>query len=532
MPSGTTGDRARFRLVAELGIQAAEALDHAHRLGIVHRDIKPANLLLDVRGNLWITDFGLARLQDEAGLTVTGDLLGTIRYMSPEQALAHRGTVDHRTDIYALGVTLYELLTLRPAVAGTDRQELLRRIAQEEPTAPRRLDPGIPRELETILLKAMAKEPGNRYATARDLVDDLRRFLADRPIRARRPTAWEHLVKWARRHPAVVGSALIVSTLALVGSSLGTVLVWREQGRTRAALSAESALRSEAVRREQDIRRHLYAAEMNLAHQAWELGNVTYALDILGRQRPAAGAADLRGFEWGYLRQLCGGDPEPGVALHDRPIGRLAFSADGTLLASGADDGTIVISGLDRPGPRHVLHGHRGPVTALTFSRDGKLLASASSGEDHSVALWDPATGRERWRRSNPSRAILDVAIAANGKLMVTLGERAATLWDAITGEIQRRIPLPEGSDKGMALAPDGRTLITSGYADEPLLWDLATGKVLRRFVGLRGGSDAVALSPDGQTLAAGGRGWLVVLWDVATGDERIALGGNAGGAS
>ncbi len=162
---GSTGQRARFRLVAELGIQAAEALDYAHRLGIVHRDIKPANLLLDVRGNLWVTDFGLARFQDEAGLTMTGDVLGTLRYMSPEQALAHRGAVDHRTDIYALGVTLYELSTLRPAVAGTDRQELLRRIAQEEPIAPRRLDLAIPRELETILLKAMAKEQTTRYAT-------------------------------------------------------------------------------------------------------------------------------------------------------------------------------------------------------------------------------------------------------------------------------------------------------------------------------------------------------------------------------
>jgi serine/threonine protein kinase len=294
---GTTGDRARFRRIAELGIQAAEALEHAHRQGIMHRDIKPANLLLDIRGNLWITDFGLARLQDEAGLTLTGDVLGTLRYMSPEQALAHRGAVDHRTDIYALGVTLYELSTLRPAVAGTDRQELLRRIAQEEPIAPRRIDPAIPRELETIFLKAIAKEPRDRYATARDLADDLRRFLEDRPIRARRPTAWEHVVKWARRHPSVAASALIVSTLALVGSSLGTALVWQEQGRTKAALASESTLRSEAVQREQDIRRHLYAAEMNLAHQAWDLGNVAYALEILERQRPAPGAADLRGFE-------------------------------------------------------------------------------------------------------------------------------------------------------------------------------------------------------------------------------------------
>ena len=185
---GTAGDRVRFRLVAELGIQAAEAVDHAHRLGIVHRDIKPANLLLDMRGNLWITDFGLARLQDEAGLTLTGDVLGTLRYMSPEQALALAGQCRSPHRHLRLGVTLYELLTLRPAVAGTDRQELLRRIAQEEPIAPRRIDPAIPRELETIFLKAMAKEPVNRYATARDLADDLRRFLADRPIRARRPT--------------------------------------------------------------------------------------------------------------------------------------------------------------------------------------------------------------------------------------------------------------------------------------------------------------------------------------------------------
>ncbi len=528
---GTTSDRARFRLVAELGIQAAEALDHAHRLGIVHRDIKPANLLLDIRGNLWITDFGLARLQDEAGLTMTGDILGTLRYMSPEQALAHRGLVDHRTDIYALGVTLYELLTLRPAVAGTDRQELLRRIAQEEPIAPRRIEPGIPRELETILLKAMAKEPANRYATARDLADDLRRFLADRPIRARRPTAWERVVKWARRHPSVVASALIVSTLALVGSSVGTALVWREQGRTKAALAAESVLRSEAVRHEQVIRRHLYAAELNQAHQTWEQGNVAYALDILERQRPAPGAADLRGFEWGYLWRLCGGDRQPPEAQHNRPIRRLAFSPDGALLASGAEDGMIVLSAVDRPGPRKLLQGHKGPVTELTFTHDGNVLASASSGEDHSLALWDLATGQERWRRSGLSEAVRIVQFAVDGKLMVTLSERAATLWNAITGEIKGRVPLPKGSDEAMALAPDGKTLITGGSAAEPLLWDLATGKVLRRFVGLHGGSQSLALSPDGQTLAAGGNGWLIVLWDVATGNERIALDGNAGGA-
>ena len=148
--------------MARLGIEAAEALDHAHLSGIVHRDIKPGNLLVDGNGHLWITDFGLARIGTDVGLTQTGDVLGTLRYMSPEQALARRVVADHRTDIYSLGITLYELLTLEPAYPGHDRQELLRQIAQDEPLAPSRRNPRIPRDLETIVLKAMAKEPDQR----------------------------------------------------------------------------------------------------------------------------------------------------------------------------------------------------------------------------------------------------------------------------------------------------------------------------------------------------------------------------------
>src|SRR5439155_18332097 len=147
------------RTVAHLGVQAAEALEHAHAKGIIHRDIKPANLLIDESGNLWITDFGLARMLSEAGLTMTGDLVGTLRYMTPEQALARRVPVDHRTDIYSLGVTLYELLTLEPAFGENDRQELLRQIAFEEPRLPRRVNNKIPAELETIVLKAMERNP-------------------------------------------------------------------------------------------------------------------------------------------------------------------------------------------------------------------------------------------------------------------------------------------------------------------------------------------------------------------------------------
>jgi serine/threonine protein kinase len=161
--SAAVRSREHFRRVAGWGVQAAEALEHAHQTGIVHRDVKPGNLMLDARGHLWVTDFGLAHVaQGEASLTLSGDLVGTLRYMSPEQALANRVLIDHRTDVYSLGVTLYELLTLAPAFAGTDRQELLRQIALEEPPAPRRRNRTVPVELETIVLKALEKNPADR----------------------------------------------------------------------------------------------------------------------------------------------------------------------------------------------------------------------------------------------------------------------------------------------------------------------------------------------------------------------------------
>jgi tetratricopeptide (TPR) repeat protein len=232
--------REFFQSVARLGIQAAEGLDHAHQQGILHRDIKPANLLLDLRGNLWITDFGLARFQKDARLSMTGDLVGTLRYMSPEQALAKRVVVDHRTDIYSLGVTLYELLTLEPAFRGSDREELLRQVAFEEPRSPRRLNKSIPAELETIVLKATEKNPAERYATAQELADDLRRFVEDKPIRAKRPTLVQRAAKWRRRHPAVVWSTLVI-TLILVASLGWIVRDWQVR-RTEAEAQVVEAL--------------------------------------------------------------------------------------------------------------------------------------------------------------------------------------------------------------------------------------------------------------------------------------------------
>jgi len=248
----TTQSPAFCRSVAELGIQVTLALDHAHQQGVVHRDIKPANLIVDAGGTVWITDFGLASFRTTAspGLTLTGDLLGTVRYMSPEQALAKRVPVDHRTDIYSLGVTLYELLTLEPAFPGDSPQQVLQEIAFREPQPPSRLNRAVPPELETILLKASAKDPEARYATAKELAEDFQRFLADKPILARRPSLLDRASKWARRHRALVAAAAAMLLLVTAGAVTSAVLIGKAKSdaeRRRLAAVHNLAIARQAV---------------------------------------------------------------------------------------------------------------------------------------------------------------------------------------------------------------------------------------------------------------------------------------------
>ncbi len=238
---GSNREPAYIRMAAALGVQAALALDHAHQLGIVHRDVKPGNLLADLAGTLWVTDFGLASSKRDVSLTITGELLGTIRYMSPEQALAKRVPVDHRTDVYSLGATLYELFTLEPAFPGDDPHRLIQDIAFKEPVLPRRLNPALPRDLETVLLKAMWKDASGRYATAQEMADDLTRFLDNRPIEAKRAGLLRRAFKWSRRHRALVGATVTLLLLSIAGLATGTALLWREQAQTKTAFENAQA---------------------------------------------------------------------------------------------------------------------------------------------------------------------------------------------------------------------------------------------------------------------------------------------------
>ncbi|MCS7047514.1 MAG: protein kinase, partial [Gemmataceae bacterium] len=232
-----------FNWVADVGRQAALALEYAHQTGIIHRDVKPANLLLDERGHVWVTDFGLAQMTSDGSLTVTGEMVGTLRYASPEQTRARPGVTDQRSDVYSLGATLYELLTLQPLFHARDRNDLLLQIGNDEPLPPRAHDASIPMELETIVLKALSKDPAERYTTAQDFADDLRCFLENRPIQARRPTIWERLRKWGRRHPALVVAGAVSLLLVSAISVISAALIRAEQQRTlREQRRAEEAL--------------------------------------------------------------------------------------------------------------------------------------------------------------------------------------------------------------------------------------------------------------------------------------------------
>ena len=511
----------------------AEAIHYAHQEGVLHRDLKPSNILIDGADHARITDFGLAkRAADERGLTLTGQLLGTPSYMPPEQAEGKRGEVGPHSDVYSLGAVLYELLTGRPPFRAETAFATVAQVLRAEPAAPRLLNSEIPRDIETVCLKCLEKEPRRRYASAQALADELRRFLAGEPIQARPIGAPARAWRWCKRKPVVASLAAALGAAVVVGF-VGIASQWQ-----RAEGEAEGT------------RRHLYAAHMNLANNDWQAGNLAPVLERLARHEPKPGQEDLRSFEWYYLWRLCHRDrrtfefasPEPSY----RPA--LALSPDGTTLAAGehgSDGPKVKLWDVATGALRGTLTRSDINLTFLAFSPDGQTLAWLSDQEilrgpgggrgsrggpdTQRVTLWDVATGKERGMLKVPCDRINTVAFGAGGRLLAAGHYEGVTLWDT-SGisegrDANRLATLSEGHfTYCAAFSPDGKTLATLGGPYAVVLWDLSTGKQAAMLkgstVGWRQG-DCVAFSPDGRLLAAHGRGPtgdLVWLWEVAAG--------------
>jgi eukaryotic-like serine/threonine-protein kinase len=525
------------RDVARLARQAAEALDHAHANDVLHRDIKPSNLMIDGGGQLWITDFGLARVLGSLELTQTGDAPGTPRYMSPEQALGRRAPVDGRTDVYSLGVTIYELLTLRPAYAGDDRLEVLRQIAHDEPTAPRRIDPTIPVDLETIVLKAMAKSPMDRYATAADLASDLGRFLGNRPILARRLSLADLGAKWMRRHRALVAglavtAGLIVVTLAFLGWRYTALLrAHNAELQAEVARADENARVAERHRRLAD--RHAYASTIRLVAQAVETRQFETAQDLLDSIQLGPDGEDPRGFTWHYLRRLARRElirlPERDAEVHG-----ISLSQDGRTLASmhmRSPSSEIIVWDLVQETPSQAIESPTHSFWMPTLTREGRILAATRSlkGNESSsdLAIWDVATGQLRVSRTmGMIRPLPPVDMKSSREIVFLDDERfvayrcaneayknSVRIWH-LDFDPGKNLPqvVHDGLD-AVAFTPEGH-LFAACEGNRLTLREVASGTVVRQVPGSFAGVRALALSSDGRMLAAPVPGQGVKIWD------------------
>lgn len=527
----------RFRSIARLGIQASEALSYAHANGVIHRDIKPSNLLLDARGELWITDFGLARIQGAGELTMTGDVLGTLRYMSPEQ-LSGTQVVDERTDVYSLGLTLYELLAGRPAFTEPAREKLIQQVLLEEPPPPRRLDAHVPRDLETIVLKAIAKERELRYQSASDLTEDLQRFLESRPIRARRTTSLQRLRYWAQRKPAVAALAATV-VMAMALGIAGTSHGWLT-----------------ASRRAEEYRALLYRADMATALEAWHIGDARKVQELLVRHIPVDGETDLRGFEWYCLWRTVSDAGAERIFHHNQPVVQLAFLGDGRRLAArmlrgefrilNVEDGTSGRPTAEEfatalPPPFHGGHENwayrfrlgdtaeaidRNDAAAAMYDLAQKLgiyggfvspagdLVACGTYTD-TVHLVELPSLNVRAEMKGHVGIILDMAFSPDGAVLATAGrDGKAILWNTADGQRLHTIPAHTNTCASVTFSPDGRWLATNGRDECVRIWDATTHAEVHRLE-TPGDTNSLAFAPDGNYLAGAGNASVIYVWRV-----------------
>jgi WD40 repeat protein/tRNA A-37 threonylcarbamoyl transferase component Bud32 len=492
------------RRAAELIETLAWAIHAAHRAGVVHRDLKPGNVLLAEDGTPKVADFGLAKRIDSAGLTATGDILGTPSYMAPEQVGGLPGLSAGRSpaaigppaDVYALGAILYELLTGRPPFLASTHLDTLLQVVLDEPLSPSRLQPGVPRDLETTCLKCLEKEPARRYPSAEALAEDLQRYQYDLPIRARPARAWERAGKWAKRHPAAAGVATVGAAAALALLAGGLYFTDRLKAERDYARRAEALASAEAT----NGRHRNYVLAMGQAQLAWQQAALGRLRKLLQDQIPRPGEDDLRGFEWYYWDRLARGAPRVlRLDGSDSAVEAVAYSPDGRLLAGAGRGGRGYLWDASTATRIRVIDVRGGSLTCLAFTPDGRRIAF---GGRSAVQLFDLETA-EQGPRVEFRDGVTGIAFSPGGNRMATRGGGQVSLWD-LTGDA----PLPlrswraVGPDTtcGLEFSPDGRTLAAGGPPGR--LWDVETGEELEAYPEALAEGRSVTFSPDGGRLA------------------------------
>ena len=541
--TGPVPPRSAAGMIAAL----AGALQHAHDRGIVHRDLKPSNVLLQGPAGLdpagadlsrlvpRVTDFGLAKLADEDGdETRSGTPLGSPPYMAPEQAAGRRRDIGPATDVYALGATLYEVLTGRPPFRGETSAETIRQVIEQDPIPPRVLRPDLPRDLETICLHCLKKDSFRRYPSAAALAEDLERFLAGRPILARPTSAWERLVKWARGHPA--HTALAALAVMVAAGATGEMVwsnAWLRDHNDRLRLEIERTnhyagesdrQRRLAQERQAMADRHLHAAQMRLARQACDVGQFERVQEILLDDVYGPGPRH-RDFAWRYLWRLSRRD----VALigrHDAPVRRVEMSPDGRTLASCDAAGGIILWDADSGCSRARLAGHAGSAEWLAFSPDGRILASAGHRDPASIGekeivLWDVADGRLLARQEGiPADEIRVMTFMEGGRLLAvvtrdTCDVRTIRAWDVCPGGVCRRPRYVIGGFGFVMSFPDGGSFAVREPDGRLALRDASSGRITRTISDREPDASAFAVSRDGRYVAAGAPPNRVLIWDL-----------------
>jgi serine/threonine protein kinase/WD40 repeat protein len=577
-----------FREVARVGAQVADALDYAHRQGVVHRDIKPSNLLLDAQGNVWITDFGLAKLVEGVDLSQSQDLVGTLRFMAPER---FRGITDRRGDSYALGASLYEMMALQPAFAASDQAQLIDQIVHQAPAPLRQHDRRIPRDLETLVLKAMARDPADRFTTSGELREELRRFLEGRPIRSRPVPFYEQFWRWCKRNrrlAAATIAAAVVTTLLAIGS---TIAAWiyrdqvealqLEQRNTKLAHQGLAAQLVETKKAETEGRERLFESLLSQAQArrvSRRKGHRFETLDALAQAVAIAQDLKLPPERLEPLRDeaiacLALPDlkptgrvitPPPGCvacafdsmmtryalrfrdgtisvrrvaddqeiarfqARGDRDIVVLNFSLDGRYLVTiHRPDGALTVWDVDR---RAVAANDAGPVSGghtTRFSPDSRRLALAH--DDGELLVYDLATGQPSRRWRGPAWAQHLDFRGDGAQIAVLYAEKSPTcrILETETGRLVRSISLPTGGE-WVTWSPDSTTLATLCDDTKIYLWDAATGTRRATLEGHISQGLRASFHPAGTLLASNGWEDRLWLWDPVLGRPWLTLTGNS----